>query len=223
MTFFQASKIDTSADGIRVSSLPRPKNPEVKITAEFAPNANPDIKTSRREDSTQKKRARTLSQHKELLVRELEESCTRISSLEQELEENEFSAVEKEMKLRNILEQQERGIQLRQMHLDTALDEKQELETKLSETEKRVASVRNKALVRKFQSRFWMTLFIISLVENLYEGAVYWGVSNIVMPITTDLVFSSGKHAIGLRMVLTLACVYYFRLYKQIFRIPVLI
>ena len=226
-TEFKATTHTPTTDGVRVTAQPRPKinifakmkkQDEVPTTEEFHSGAfQPDgVKL----DAPTRKRPKTRAQHRELLIKELETSNARISSLEQELENEELSSAEKVVKLNNIIDHQERAIQFRQMHLDTALDEKDELENKLRDTETRVMNVRNKALTRKFQSRFWLTMFAISLVENFRTGTVMWTATNVIMPITTDLVFSNSKVAVGLRIVLTMFLALYFKAYKQLTKVP---
>ena len=227
-TEFKATTHTPTADGIRVTSQPRPKlnlfakikKDEVPTTEEFHSGAfQPDCA---KPDAPTRKRPKTRAQHRELLIKELETSNARILSLEQELENEELSSAEKVVKLSNIIDHQERAIQFRQMHLDTALDEKDELENKLRDTETRVMTVRNKALIRKFQSRFWLTMFTISFLENFCRGTVMWTTTNVIMPITTDLVFSNSKVAVGLRIVLALFLALYFKAYKQLAKVPAL-
>ncbi len=226
---FTATRNTPTADGIRVSPVPRPstlpnfKPPSTRFTE--APTASEEFHVSAFENNGGRKSKRPCnrSEHRELLRKELEAQTAKINKLEEELEEHEYTAAEKAVRLENIIENQERAIQFRQMHLDTTLDEKDELEKQNKTYEERIKAIRTKALTRKFQSRFWMFLLMLSLVEHVQAGSLMWTTQNIVMPVTTDLVFSNSHIAIGLRVVSTIGALIYFRADKYLRKIPALV
>ena len=127
------------------------------------------------------------------------------------------------VKQNNIIEHQERAIQFRQMHLETTLDEMAETEGKIKQYEQRIKEIRSKALIRKFQSRFWMSLFILSMIEHIAEGSLSWTVKNVIMPVTSDLVFSNATVAVLLRAGLVVSGAVYFRIDKVLGRVPALV
>jgi len=193
--------------------------PPVQNTEEFHPGAFEFTAAT----TKPKTRSQTRNEHLKLMEKELEDASSKISELEKELEDNDYSAAETELRLRNILEHQERGIHLRQMHLTTAMDEKAELEEKNKTLEKRVIDVRSKALNRKFQSRFWMTMFILSMTEHAHSGVLMWIGKNIVMPVTTDVLFSSNTVAVGIRSLVFMAVIGYYRVDRLLLKIPSLV
>ena len=213
-----------NTDGIRVTA----KHPTAEklindihknigmVTEEFAPNA---FETP----ATAQHRPRTTARHRDLLRKELEQSNAQITQLEEALEEQELSNAEKIARLTLVVEHQERAIQFRQMHLETALDEAVETEEKVKNQEKRIKDIRSKALTRKFQSRFWMTLFIMSMIEHIAKGTLMWTMTNVIMPITTDLVFSNTNVAVGMRTLLTVSACVYFRADRALRKIPSLV
>lgn len=229
MPVFSATKNIPTSDGIRVSSVPRPsslpnfKPPSTRFTE--APTASEEFHTSAFENPGGRKTKRPCNrpEHRELLRKELEAQTAKINRLEEELEENEYTAAEKAVRLESIIDNQERAIQFRQMHLDTTLDEKDDLEKQNKTYEERIKLIRNKALTRKFQSRFWMFLLMLSLVEHVQAGSLRWVIHNVVMPVTTDLVFSNSHVAIGLRVVSTIGALVYFRADKYLRKIPSLV
>ena len=192
--------------------------PFAQNTEEFHPGAFEATTTTK-----PKTRSHTTPEHLKLINKELEEASSKISELEKELEGNDFSAAETELRLRNILEHQERGIHLRQMHLNTAMDEKAGLEERNKNLEKRIFDVRSKALNRKFQSRFWMMMFILSMIEHAHSGVLMWIGKNIVMPVTTDVLFSSNTVAVGIRSLVFMAVIGYYRVDRLLLKIPSLV
>ena len=226
-TMFSATKMTPTSDGIRVSPVPRSSLPNFKPPTRFteAPTASEEFHHSAFENTSGRKTKRPCNrpEHRELLRKELEAQTSKINKLEEELEEHEYTAAEKAVRLENIIENQERAIQFRQMHLDTALDEKDVLEAQNKSLEERVKTIRTKALTRKFQSRFWMFLLMLSLVEHAREGSLLWALHNVVMPVTTDLVFANSYVAIGLRVATTLSAMVYFRADKYLRKIPALV
>ena len=225
--------MSSSNDGIRVTSstfVPPPRrlsstiaeklfddiNKKGEVTEEFAPNAFDTVESSR-------VRPKTNAKHRDLLRKELEQSNQQIAKLEAELEEQDFSTTDTISKLTSLNEYQERAIQFRQMHLDTALDEAAELEEKVKQQEKRIKDVRSKALTRKFQSRFWMMLFITSMLEHLVEGSLMWLLTKVIMPVTSDLVFSNTRVAVVMRTMFVLGGAVYMRVDKMFGRVPALV
>ena len=205
-------------DGIRVSS-----SIGLNPTEEFAPNAFDFPTRSASTTNANNARPRNSYKNRDLLRKELEQSNKQIAKLEDELEEQELSSLEKMVKQNNIIEHQERAIQFRQMHLETTLDEMAETEGKIKQYEQRIKEIRSKALIRKFQSRFWMSLFILSMIEHIAEGSLSWTVKNVIMPVTSDLVFSNATVAVLLRAGLVVSGAVYFRMDKMLGRVPALV
>ena len=214
-----------NSDGIRVSANKNPTAEKLMndihkniglVTEEFAPNA---FETP----AGAKHRPRTTARHRDLLLKELEQSNSQINKLEEALEEQELSNADKIARLTLVVEHQERAIQFRQMHLTTLLDEAVETEEKVKNHENRIKDIRSKALTRKFQSRFWMTLFIMSMIEHIAKGTLMWTMTNVIMPITTDLVFSNTNVAVGMRTLLTVSACVYFRADRALRKIPSLV
>tara|TARA_B100001094_G_scaffold295890_1_gene317596 strand:- start:888 stop:1502 length:615 start_codon:yes stop_codon:yes gene_type:complete len=188
----------------------------VPTTEEFHPGAYelpPKTKT----------RPTTKTDHVKLMKEELEEASKKINELEREIDENDFSSAEIELRLRTIIDHQENGINIRQMHLNTALDEKVELEHRNTALIKRVEDVRSKALNRKFQSRFWMMMFILSMLEHAHTGVIMWIATNIVMPVTTDVLLSNNGVAVAIRSLAFIAAIGYYRVDKMLMKIPSLV
>ena len=213
--FFRATSHTMADDGIRVTAdVKRPKaNETFEPSESFHPSAF---------DPTQGDRVKNGIEHRKLLRREIEDQAMKISSLETALEDEQLSNVEKMASLESLVEHQENAIRFRQLHLDTALDEKDELAAKCKSLEERIKNIRSKALVRKFQSRFWMTLFILSVVEHVSRGTLLWIGKNVVMPVTTDLVFSNSYPAVIIRVSVVLGASMIYRVDKMLGRVPCL-
>lgn len=211
----------THNDGIRVT-------PETPWAEEFHPDAfdtifNPPGAFETIFNPRSKVRPQSNKEHFKLMEKELEDASAKIRELENELDENDYSSVEVELRLRNIIDHQDRGIQVRQMHLTTALEENKDLLEKNKTLEKRVRDVRLKALNRKFQSRFWMIMFALSMLEHIHRGVLLWIGKNIIMPVTTDVLLSDNSIAITIRTVAFMAAIGYWRVDRLLLKIPHLV
>lgn len=158
----------------------------------------------------------------QLMRQELEDSRRKIEELSTELE-GAGNLAEKLSASSNIIDHQERGIQMRQMHLDTALSDKEELEASVSALEKRIRTIREQALKRKFQSRFWMMAFLASLVENFFPGTTAFIMKTFLIPATVGLITGDTQIIKIIRAALVIVSLGYFRADKIFRKIPALI
>lgn len=160
---------------------------------------------------------------RKLLEEELNSSRMTINNLEEELEMTEKSAAEKVASYQNLVEHYERAVEFRQMHLNTAHEDLDEALVKVNALESRIKSIRSKALQRKFQSRFWMVLFVVSMVEHLFPGILGFIFKEIICPLTIGIVNGTGILPQVIRTGLILMAALYFKVYKVVLNIPSLI
>ena len=87
----------------------------------------------------------------------------------------------------------ERQVQMRAMHIQTLTVDNEELKTNSTEEikglKKRVLSIRNKCLVRKFQSRFWTLMTIFSQLEIWIPGFSRFLVFRVVEPSIYEIIW----------------------------------
>tara|TARA_Y100000389_G_scaffold204670_1_gene258758 strand:+ start:3400 stop:3918 length:519 start_codon:yes stop_codon:yes gene_type:complete len=84
----------------------------------------------------------------------------------------------------------ERHTQIRSMHIQTLTCEVEELKAKNIVLLKRVENVRNKCLIRKFQSRFWMTMASI-LMFNSFAPTIKHSVVNNVFNCIIEVIYGN--------------------------------
>lgn len=82
----------------------------------------------------------------------------------------------------------ERQTQIRSMHIQTLTCEVEELKKKNTALVERVVNVRHKCLVRKFQSRFWMFMTSLTMLEVFSPGIMRFVVVDNVYPGLVELV-----------------------------------
>lgn len=128
-----------------------------------------------------------LSQHIEDLLNKVREKSTGLTI------KKELSALE---------EYYERQTQIRSMHIQTLTCEIEELKTKNTELVKRVVSVRDKCLVRKFQSRFWMVMTGLSLFEVFFPRTMCYVTVRRFYPMMLELIYGTSTVALIYRGVL---------------------
>ena len=101
----------------------------------------------------------------------------------------------------------ERQVQMRIMHIRTLkLDNEKLVTDHKEETQRlstRVTNVRNKCIIRKFQSRFWMGAAILSQVEAWFPGQTRNIACRWLYPVTVDVIIGDSYVAVGMRMLLT--------------------
>ena len=87
----------------------------------------------------------------------------------------------------------ERQIQMRAMHIQTLTVNNEELKMKSTEEikglKKRVLDIRNKCLVRKFQSRFWTLMTVFSQLEIWIPGFSRFLVFRVVEPSIYEIIW----------------------------------
>ena len=87
----------------------------------------------------------------------------------------------------------ERQIQMRAMHIQTLTVDNEELKTNSTEEikglKKRVLSIRNKCLVRKFQSRFWTLMTVFSQLEIWIPGFSKFLVFRVIDPTIYEIIW----------------------------------
>jgi hypothetical protein len=98
---------------------------------------------------------------------------------------------------KNELEQMEdyyeRQIQMRSMHIQTLTIDNKELKEKSSQEidglKKRILCIRNKCLVRKFQSRFWTLMTVFSQLEIWIPGFSKFLVFRVIDPTIYEIIW----------------------------------
>ena len=87
----------------------------------------------------------------------------------------------------------ERQIQMRAMHIQTLTVDNKELKEKTTEEirglKKRVLDIRNKCLVRKFQSRFWTLMTLFSQFEIWIPGFSKFLVFRVIEPAIYEIIW----------------------------------
>ena len=87
----------------------------------------------------------------------------------------------------------ERQIQMRAMHIQTLTVDNDDLKNKSSEEidglKKRIVGIRNKCLVRKFQSRFWTLTTIFSQLEIWIPGFSKFLVFRLINPVIYEIIW----------------------------------
>ncbi len=87
----------------------------------------------------------------------------------------------------------ERQIQMRAMHIQTLTVDNKELKDKSSQEidglKKRIVGIRNKCLVRKFQSRFWTLMTVFSQLEIWIPGFSRFLVFRVVEPSIYEIIW----------------------------------
>ena len=87
----------------------------------------------------------------------------------------------------------ERQIQMRSMHIQTLTIDNNELKEKSSQEidglKKRILGIRNKCLVRKFQSRFWTLMTVFSQLEIWVPGFSKFLVFRLIHPTIYEIVW----------------------------------
>lgn len=87
----------------------------------------------------------------------------------------------------------ERQIQMRSMHIQTLTIDNKELKEKSSQEidglKKRILGIRNKCLVRKFQSRFWTLMTVFSQLEIWVPGFSKFLVFRVIDPTIYEIIW----------------------------------
>lgn len=87
----------------------------------------------------------------------------------------------------------ERQIQMRSMHIQTLTIDNNELKEKSSQEidglKKRILGIRNKCLVRKFQSRFWTLMTVFSQLEIWVPGFSKFLVFRVIDPTIYEIIW----------------------------------
>ena len=87
----------------------------------------------------------------------------------------------------------ERQIQMRSMHIQTLTIDNKELKEKSSQEidglKKRILGIRNKCLVRKFQSRFWTLMTVFSQLEIWIPGFSKFLVFRVIDPAIYEIIW----------------------------------
>jgi len=157
---------------------------------------------------------------RQLLVQELESNRKQLDVMEEELESQEYGAAERIVKMQNIIDHQERSISFRQMHLDTALLDLDEKTKEAKGLLDRVKVVRSKALNRRFQARFWMATFFVSMIEHMFPGTTKVFATQVLFPLTVGIVTGTGTVAHILRSGLIMTAMIHFKASNIFQKIP---
>jgi len=158
-----------------------------------------------------------------MLHEELNLSKQVISELTREIDSSEMCTAEKLAKQENAIDMMDRAISMRQMHLETLLEEKEDLEADKKSMEGRIKNIRNKALQRKFQSRFWMVMFGQSLTEHIVPGTLPMIAETFIIPVTIGLVTGDTMANKVMRSALVVLCAGYFRIDNVLRAVPSLV
>ena len=159
----------------------------------------------------------------QMLHEELNLSKQVISELTREIDSSEMCTAEKLAKQENAIDMMDRAISMRQMHLETLLEEKEDLEADKKSMEGRIKNIRNKALQRKFQSRFWMVMFGLSLTEHIVPGTLPMIAETFIIPVTIGLVTGDTMANKVMRSALVVLCAGYFRIDNVLRAVPSLV
>ena len=102
----------------------------------------------------------------------------------------------------------ERHAQIRSMHIQTLTGENNELKTKNKELSvknnellKRVVSVREKCLVRKFQSRFWMFMTLACQIQIFFPNTTKYVFTQHLYPAAFELIYGETFVALSIRFL----------------------
>jgi len=158
-----------------------------------------------------------------MMQEELESSKNIISDLTREIDSSEMCTAEKLAKQENAIDMMDRAISMRQMHLETLLEEKEELEADKKSMEGRIKNIREKALQRKFQSRFWMVMFGMSVTEHIIPGTLPMIAETFIIPVTIGLVTGDSLTNKVMRSALVAIGAGYFRIDKMLRAVPSLV
>ena len=100
----------------------------------------------------------------------------------------------------------ERALQVRIMHIKTITEDAAEAATKAADVNetltKRVIKVRDAALRRKFQARFWMGAYALREIEVWFPGITRAAFLGWVVPIVREVILGASTHAVVARTMM---------------------
>mgnify|MGYP002808650647 CR=1 FL=1 len=127
-----------------------------------------------------------------------------LQKIKKNISEKNYSSITKS--LEDLEDYYERCIQVRIMHCKTITEDAAEAATKAADVNetltKRVIKVRDAALRRKFQARFWMGAYALREIEVWFPGITRAAFIGWVVPIVREVILGASTHAVVARTMM---------------------